>query len=136
MTARRFAHRRVDRAPSAAKEQIHHRRSARRYDVCLTSLGKKECDACELACPYDAVKITWDEAQYSANPIVNDKCIGCGACEVVCPATPVKAIRVWTLKPLNFPSRMSNVFSPECRSALQAPRTLGRRANRRRRDES
>ncbi len=68
-------------------------------NVCLTSLGKKECDACELACPYDAVKITWDEAQYNANPIVNDKCIGCGACEVVCPTTPVKAIRVWTLKP-------------------------------------
>ena len=68
-------------------------------NVCLTSLGKKECDACELACPYDAVKITWDEEQYNANPIVNDKCIGCGACEVVCPTTPVKAIRVWTLKP-------------------------------------
>ncbi len=68
-------------------------------NVCLTSLGKKECDACELACPYDAVKITWDEAQYNANPIVNDKCVGCGACEVVCPTTPVKAIRVWTLKP-------------------------------------
>lgn len=68
-------------------------------NICLTSLGKKECDACELACPYDAVKITWDEKQYNANPIVNDKCIGCGACEVVCPTTPVKAIRVWTLKP-------------------------------------
>ncbi|HXU20952.1 MAG TPA: 4Fe-4S dicluster domain-containing protein [Verrucomicrobiae bacterium] len=68
-------------------------------NVCLTALGKKECDACELACPYDAVKITWDEAQYNAYPIVNDKCVGCGACEVVCPTTPVKAIRVWTLKP-------------------------------------
>jgi ferredoxin len=68
-------------------------------NVCLTSLGKKECDACELACPYDAVKITWDEAQYNANPVVNNKCIGCGACEVVCPTTPVKAIRVWTQKP-------------------------------------
>jgi len=69
-------------------------------DVCLTALGKKECDACELTCPYDAVKITWDEAQYNAYPVVNDKCIGCGACEVVCPTTPVKAIRVWTQKPL------------------------------------
>jgi ferredoxin len=68
-------------------------------NICLTSLGKKECDACELACPYDAVKITWDEAQYNANPVVNNKCIGCGACEVVCPTTPVKAIRVWTQKP-------------------------------------
>lgn len=68
-------------------------------NVCLTALGKKECDACEIACPYDAVKITWDEEQYNAYPVVNDKCIGCGACEVVCPTTPVKAIRVWTQKP-------------------------------------
>ena len=68
-------------------------------DVCLTALGKKECDACELACPYDAVKITWDEEQYNAYPVVNDKYIGCGACEVACPTTPVKAIRVWTQKP-------------------------------------
>jgi len=67
--------------------------------VCLVPLGKKECDACERACPYDAVKITWDEEQYIAYPVVNDKCIGCGACEVVCPTTPVKAIRVWTQKP-------------------------------------
>jgi ferredoxin len=68
-------------------------------NVCLTALGKKECDACELACPYDAVKITWDEQQYISYPVVNDKCVGCGACEVVCPTTPVKAIRVWTQKP-------------------------------------
>jgi len=68
-------------------------------NVCLTALGKKECDACEQACPYDAVKIAWDEDQYNAYPVVNDKCIGCGACEVVCPTTPVRAIRVWTLKP-------------------------------------
>jgi len=68
-------------------------------NVCLTALGKKECDACELACPFDAVHIAWDEEQYNAYPVVNDKCIGCGACEVVCPTTPVKAIRVWTQKP-------------------------------------
>lgn len=68
-------------------------------NVCLTALGKKECDACELACPYDAVKITWDEAQYISYPVVNNKCVGCGACEVVCPTIPVKAIRVWTQKP-------------------------------------
>ncbi len=68
-------------------------------NVCLTALGKKECDACEQACPYDAVKIIWDEGQYNAYPVVNDKCTGCGACEVVCPTSPSKAIRVWTLKP-------------------------------------
>jgi ferredoxin len=68
-------------------------------NICLTALGKKECDACELACPYDAVKIKWDEAQYISYPVVNDKCVGCGACEVVCPTNPVKSIRVWTQKP-------------------------------------
>jgi len=68
-------------------------------NICLTALGKKECDACEIACPYDAVKITWDEAQYISYPVVNDKCVGCGACEVVCPTSPVKSIRVWTQKP-------------------------------------
>jgi ferredoxin-type protein NapF len=68
-------------------------------NVCLTALGKKECDVCEQACPYDAVKIIWEEQQYNAYPEVNDKCTGCGACEVVCPTIPGKAIRVWTLKP-------------------------------------
>jgi ferredoxin len=68
-------------------------------NICLTALGKKECDACEHACPYDAVKITWDEERYNAYPVVNNKCVGCGACEVVCPTAPVRAIRVWTLKP-------------------------------------
>jgi ferredoxin-type protein NapF len=69
-------------------------------NICLLALGKKECDACELACPYDAIKIKWDEEQYIAYPGIDlDKCTGCGACQVVCPTSPVKAIRVWTLKP-------------------------------------
>lgn len=69
-------------------------------NICLTVLGKKECDACELACPYDAIKITWDEQAYIAYPAIDlNKCTGCGACQVACPTRPVKAIRVWTLKP-------------------------------------
>jgi ferredoxin-type protein NapF len=69
-------------------------------NICLLTLGKKECDACELGCPYDAIKIKWDEEQYIAYPAVDlHKCNGCGACQVVCPTSPVKAIRVWTLKP-------------------------------------
>jgi ferredoxin-type protein NapF len=69
-------------------------------NVCLVPLGKKECDACERSCPYQAIKITWDEEQYIAYPVIDPKkCNGCGACEVVCPTTPVRAIRVWTLKP-------------------------------------
>jgi ferredoxin-type protein NapF len=69
-------------------------------NICLLTLGKKECHACELACPYDAIKIAWDEEQYISYPAVDlHKCDGCGACQVVCPTSPVKAIRVWTLKP-------------------------------------
>ncbi|MGA9882614.1 MAG: 4Fe-4S dicluster domain-containing protein [Candidatus Acidiferrales bacterium] len=69
-------------------------------NICLTVLGKKECDACEIACPYDAIKIKWDEEQYISYPGIDlNKCTGCGACQVACPTSPVKAIRVWTLKP-------------------------------------
>lgn len=69
-------------------------------NLCLLALGKKECDACELACPYDAIKIKWDEEQYIAYPGIDlHKCTGCGACQVVCPTGENKAIRVWTLKP-------------------------------------
>jgi ferredoxin-type protein NapF len=69
-------------------------------NLCLLALGKKECDACELACPYSAIKIKWDEDQYIAYPGIDlNKCTGCGACQVVCPTGSVKAIRVWTLKP-------------------------------------
>jgi len=69
-------------------------------NLCLLVLGKKECDACELACPYDAIKIKWDNEQFISYPAVDlDKCNGCGACQVVCPVNPTKAIRVWTLKP-------------------------------------
>lgn len=68
-------------------------------NLCLLVLGKKECDVCELACPYQAIKITWDEDQYIAYPGIDlNKCTGCGACQVVCPVNPTKAIRVWTLK--------------------------------------
>ncbi|HVB85620.1 MAG TPA: 4Fe-4S dicluster domain-containing protein [Candidatus Dormibacteraeota bacterium] len=69
-------------------------------NLCLLVLGKKECDACELACPYDAIKIKWDEDQFISYPGIDlNKCNGCGACQVVCPVNPTKAIRVWTLKP-------------------------------------
>jgi ferredoxin-type protein NapF len=69
-------------------------------NLCLLALGKKECDACELACPYDAIKIKWDGEQFISYPGIDlNKCTGCGACQVVCPTGKEKAIRVWTLKP-------------------------------------
>jgi ferredoxin len=64
--------------------------------VCFVTTGQKDCDACARACPFEAVKIYWDEERYMAYPLVNtDKCNGCGACEVVCPTGTIRAIRVW-----------------------------------------
>jgi ferredoxin len=64
--------------------------------ICLLALGIKDCDVCMRSCPFDAVRIHWDEDQYVAYPIVNqEKYNRCGACEVVCPTENVKAIRVW-----------------------------------------
>jgi ferredoxin-type protein NapF len=63
---------------------------------CLVPLGRKDCDLCVRACPFDAVHIRWDEERYVAYPVVGtEKCNGCGACEVVCPTDSFKAIRVW-----------------------------------------
>jgi ferredoxin-type protein NapF len=64
--------------------------------LCLVTLGQKDCDVCVRACPYDAVRIHWDEEQYTAWPAIDtSKCNGCGACEVACPTRDIKAIRVW-----------------------------------------
>jgi ferredoxin-type protein NapF len=68
--------------------------------LCLLTLGKKECDACLRACPFDAVRIRWDQEQYLAYPVIDPKkCNGCGACEIACPTKPFKAIRVWKTEP-------------------------------------
>jgi ferredoxin len=62
----------------------------------VLALGEMDCDACARSCPFDAVRIHWDEEQYMAYPVVDrQKCNGCGACEVACPTREVKAIRVW-----------------------------------------
>lgn len=67
---------------------------------CLLTLNKKECDACVIACPYQAIRIAWDEDAYLAYPLVDyDRCNGCGACELACPTEQVKAIQVWAVLP-------------------------------------
>jgi ferredoxin-type protein NapF len=64
--------------------------------ICLLTLEKRDCDACARSCPFDAIKIHWDEQLYVAYPLVDfAKCNGCGACEVACPCKDIKAIRVW-----------------------------------------
>ena len=68
--------------------------------ICLLTLGKKECDACNAACPYQAVSISWDDNLYVSYPSVDPGlCNGCGACEIACPTHPVKSISVWSLLP-------------------------------------
>jgi ferredoxin-type protein NapF len=64
--------------------------------ACLLATGKRDCDACARACPFDAVRIHWDDEQYIAYPLVDyRRCNGCGACEVACPVEGTKAIRIW-----------------------------------------
>lgn len=65
--------------------------------LCLLASGRRECDACARACPFQAVKIHWDDEQYVAYPLIDyRKCNGCGACEIACPVQGAKAIRVWS----------------------------------------
>jgi len=62
--------------------------------ICLAG-GGQECSACVDHCPYEAIRVLFDEEYYSASLRIDaEKCNGCGICEVVCVTAPVKAIRV------------------------------------------
>ena len=64
-------------------------------DRSLCLCGINECDDCVYSCPFDAVKMYWDEEADESYPVVDPlKCCGCGACEVYCPANGIKAIIV------------------------------------------
>jgi len=64
-------------------------------DTSLCLWGVSECHACLQPCPYEAIKIQFNEEAYESFPGVDPaKCNGCGACEVVCPTGDLKAIKV------------------------------------------
>jgi ferredoxin-type protein NapG len=64
-------------------------------DTALCLWGVSECHACLQPCPYEAIKVRFDEEAYESFPGVDPaKCNGCGACEAVCPTGDLKAIKV------------------------------------------
>jgi ferredoxin-type protein NapF len=68
-------------------------------DTSLCLWAVSECHSCLSPCPYEAIKIQWNEEAYESFPGVDPaKCNGCGACETVCPTGDLKAITVRKLK--------------------------------------
>jgi len=67
-----------------------------KVDMGLCALGNgRECSACILRCPYEAISTAFNEDDYSTTLRVDAaKCPGCGACELACPM-PMKAIVVF-----------------------------------------
>ena len=87
--------------PSGALQNLNLERKNRyvigkaSVDTALCLWGVSECHACLQPCPYEAIKIRWNEEAYESFPGVDPaKCNGCGACEVVCPTGDLKAIKV------------------------------------------
>ena len=63
-------------------------------NVCLLG-ADRECAICRNRCPYAAIRLVFDEKEYTLTPQVDPRrCNGCGACQVACPTQPHKAIVV------------------------------------------
>ena len=63
-------------------------------NVCLLG-ADRECAICRNRCPYAAIRLVFDEKEYTLTPQVDPRrCNGCGACQVACPTRPHKAIVV------------------------------------------
>lgn len=88
----------ITRIPLDAKQDIKIGLPHVDMNVCL--LGEDtECSACRRWCPYEAIRYVFSETDYTLVPVVDPKmCNGCGACQVACPTSPVKAIKVITVR--------------------------------------
>jgi ferredoxin-type protein NapF len=87
--------------PSGALQRLNLERKNRyvigkaSVDTSLCLWGVSECHTCLPSCPYEAIKVQWNEEAYESFPGVDSaKCNGCGACEAVCPTGDLKAIKV------------------------------------------
>ncbi len=62
--------------------------------ICLVG-GGQECSVCVDHCPYEAIRVLFDEEYYAASLKIDaERCNGCGICQVVCVTAPKKAITV------------------------------------------
>jgi MauM/NapG family ferredoxin protein len=82
--------------PLVLRDKPKHRIGDVQVDMELCLLGDdRDCAMCRNWCPYEAIRLEFDEVEYTLTPrIDSSRCPGCGACEVACPTTPDKAIVV------------------------------------------
>jgi ferredoxin-type protein NapF len=83
-------------SPVTLAQKPHTRIGVPQVDMNICLLGDdRECAICRNRCPYDAIRLVFDEAEYTLTPRVDlQRCNGCGACQVACPTQPRKAIEI------------------------------------------
>ncbi len=77
------------------QQKRHARLGLARLDpeVCVVAAYDTECSACLLACPYEAIKIVFNEEDYTSAPQIDAaQCPGCGACQFSCPTSPTAIV--------------------------------------------
>ncbi len=88
-------------SPVTLSQKVHATIGVPRVDMDICLLGRdRECAICRNRCPYGAIRLVFDEQEYTLTPHVDlQRCNGCGACQVACPTQPRKAIEVGSREP-------------------------------------